>query len=144
MLDYRDLTAIEYAFQIHNAKIICAIIDAYNGKMNPYIAGSILKQLINMFINGTRNYGYYDAPKKIDISESDILDIKDIDPNTCSKKYNLLSFACDFNKVDMVKKLLKLPKIDPNKGMDLKTPLMIAISNKECVDYEIVKLLEHW
>ncbi|KAK8836260.1 hypothetical protein M9Y10_039892 [Tritrichomonas musculus] len=41
----------------------------------------------------------------------------------------------------MVKKFLKLPKIDPNKGMDLKTPLMIAISNKECVDYEIVKLL---
>lgn len=163
LLDYRDLTAIEYAFQIQNAKIICAIIDAYNGKMNPYIAGSILKQLINMFINslktktnqvfqvrkfGTRNYGYYDAPKKIDISESDILaifdkvmDIKDIDPNICCKKYNLLSFACDYNKVDMVKKLLKLPKIDPNKGMDLKTPLMIAISNKECVDYEIVKLL---
>ena len=69
-----------------------------------------------------------------------LIQIKNINLNCYSKKYTLLSYACETNEIEMVSMLIKEDQIDVNfyAPKNGKTPLMISIENE---NIEIAKLL---
>lgn len=69
-----------------------------------------------------------------------LLDVKNIDPNSHNENYTLLSYACEINDIDIVKKLLKKDNIDVNAYAysSGQTPLMISILNRNTEIAEIL------
>lgn len=69
-----------------------------------------------------------------------ILEFKEVDPNYFVHDYTALLYACEKNRIDIVKILLQNQKIDVNLGSpkDRNTPLMVSILND---NFEIAKML---
>ena len=162
------ITPLQVALQNKSVDIIKAVLDFYGDDIlhYPYEIANMVNKVLGFYIKASdyknnettfgKAYSYYGCHhkemKKKDEIESvannkikdiilRILEIKDFDPNAIVDKSTFLIEACIKNDVDIVKALLKLPKIDPNMYYPSNgyTPLIISINNNN--NCEIAELL---